>query len=277
MSRDLAPPQYLTAEHVLEEMAQFGSRRVNELTALQIVVLGCIGGGFITIGALLSMLLAAGVATPGLVRLLEGLGFSAGFFFVILSGAALFTEANVVLPATLLYRREQRVERRLARFWILAWAGNLLGAFVTGWAVHLALHLPREVVDLLSLTVKSKMAFRAAGGAASWGRLVVSGVLANWLVGMAAFFAVMGRTIIGKYVPVFLAVTAFVAAGFQHSPANMGYFALITAAGGGPGWAAALAWSIVPAGIGNILGGAFLVALPFWFAQRRGGARSASV
>ena len=50
---------------------------------------------------------------------------------------------------------------------------------------------------------------------------------ANWLVGMAAFFATMGRTIIGKFVPVALAVSLFVTIGVQHGPANMGHFSLI--------------------------------------------------
>ena len=86
---------------------------------------------------------------------------------------------------------------------------------------------------------------------------------------MAAFFAVMARTVYGKFVPVFLAVTAFVAANFQHSPANMGYFALIMPSGHGPGWGSALAWNVIPAGIGNMLGGAFLVAIPFRFAFAR--------
>ena len=87
---------------------------------------------------------------------------------------------------------------------------------------------------------------------------------------MAAFFSVMARSIIGKYVPVFLAVTLFVAANFQHSPANMGFFSLIMPTGRGPGWGAALVWNIIPAGIGNMAGGAFLVALPFWYALRPG-------
>jgi formate/nitrite transporter FocA (FNT family) len=47
------------------------------------------------------------------------------------------------------------------------------------------------------------------------------------MVGMAAFMATMGRTIIGKYIPVLLMVSAFVAAGFMHSPANMAYISLI--------------------------------------------------
>jgi formate transporter len=86
---------------------------------------------------------------------------------------------------------------------------------------------------------------------------------------MAAFFATMGRTIVGKYIPVLLAVSLFVTAGFQHSPANMGYFSLSIAAGGGPGWAQGLLWNIIPAGIGNVLGGTLLVALPFWYLYGR--------
>jgi len=96
--------------------------------------------------------------------------------------------------------------------------------------------------------------------------------MGNWLVGMAAFFATMARTIIGKFVPVFLAVTLFVAGNFQHSPANAGYFALIMPGGEGPGWAQAAAWNLVPAAFGNILGAVLLVALPLWFSfkARRG-------
>lgn len=67
-----------------------------------------------------------------------------------------------------------------------------------------------------------------------------SGALAIWLMGMAAFLAVVGRTIIGKYIPVFLAVAIFVAAGFSHSPANMGFSSLASAEGIGPERSAAM-------------------------------------
>jgi formate/nitrite transporter FocA (FNT family) len=259
-------PQYLSAEHVVAEMAGHGSRRLRTLSVPQILVLAMLGGGFVTVGALFSVLLAVGVGSPGAQRLVEGLGFSAGFFFVILSDAVLFTEANVVLPATVLRCRRSSRLARIARFWALAWAGNLAGAFLVGYAIHLAQHYPGDVTGLLTQVVARKMAYRAIGGAGAWWQVVLSGMLANWLVGMAAFFSVMGRSIIGKYVPVFLAVTLFVAANFQHSPANMGFFSLIMPTGHGPGWAAALAWNIIPAGIGNMAGGALLVALPFWYA-----------
>ena len=261
-------PQYVSAEHVVAEMADHGTRRLQRLSVLQILVLAMLAGGFVTVGALFSVLLATGVGSPGAQRLVEGLGFSAGFFFVILSDAVLFTEANVVLPATMLRGHGSPAVRlaTIARFWGLAWAGNLAGAFVVGYAIHLGLHYPPDVGRLLDQVVARKMAYRAIGGAGGWWQVVLSGMLANWLVGMAAFFAMMGRSIIGKYIPVFLAVTLFVAANFQHSPANMGYFSLIMPTGHGPGWGAALAWNVIPAGLGNMAGGAFLVAFPFWYA-----------
>ncbi|MEX1162897.1 MAG: formate/nitrite transporter family protein [Nitriliruptor sp.] len=255
--------QYLAAPAVLEEMARFGRGRVGELTSGRALVLAVLGGGFITVGALFSLLVGSGVDAEGPKRLLEGFGFSAGFFFVVLSEAVLFTEANVVLPTTLLEDRHQWL--RVVRFWAIAWVGNLAGVWLAAQLIATAQMYSPETLAALGEVIERKLAYRELGGAGAWWQLVLSGVLANWLVGMAAFFAFMGRTIIGKYIPVFLAVTAFVAAGFQHSPANMGYFALHLAHGGGPGWPTALGWNIVPAGIGNVIGAAVLVAVPFWF------------
>jgi len=154
------------------------------------------------------------------------------------------------------------------RFWVLAFAGNLAGAYVFGVAVHFAQKYGPSDARLLHEVIALKLQFRAIGGAEGWFKAVISGVFANWLVGLAAFFATMGRSLIGKYIPVMLAVIAFDAANFQHAPANMGFFGLINATGHGPGWGTALGWSIAPAAVGNLIGGFFLVVLPFWLALR---------
>jgi formate transporter len=117
-------PQYLAAEHVVAEMADHGVRRLRTLSSAQILVLAMMAGAFVTVGALFSVLLAVGIHTPGVERLTEGLGFSAGFFFVILSDSVLFTEANVVLPATILRSRGSSRLATIARFWALAWIGR---------------------------------------------------------------------------------------------------------------------------------------------------------
>jgi formate transporter len=263
----LPPAQYIEAQRVMVTMGRAAVRRITHLAPWQVFLLAMMGGFLIGMGALTSILLASGVGTPGPTRLLEGFGFSAGFFFVILSEAVLFSEANIMMPASLLEDRG-RLLLPTVRFWVLAFAGNLAGAWLFGVCVHAAQMYGPEDTRLLNEVIALKLQFRATGGAEGWFEAVLSGVFANWLVGLAAFFAVMGRSLIGKYIPVLLAVIAFDAANFQHGPANMAFFGLINATGHGPGWGTALGWSIAPAALGNIIGGFVLVVLPFWFVLR---------
>jgi formate/nitrite transporter FocA (FNT family) len=263
------PNQFLAPDLVMTEMAEVGARRAIDRTVLEVLILSALAGAFITVGALFSTLIAVGSTNEGVTRLLEGFGFSVGFFVVVLTGTLLFTEVNVEMPATLFGCDWRTLGSRVARLWILAAVGNMIGALLVGLAVATAERFTPGYYDLLADIVESKMRYREVGGAEGWFQAVLSGALGNWLVGMAAFLAVMGRTIIGKYIPVLLLVTAFVAIGFLHSPANMAYFSLAGFEGIGPGWGPALGWSIIPAAAGNVLGAFFLVALPFWFVTSR--------
>jgi len=268
--QELPKDQHLAPDVVLLEMAQGGAKRALTLTASKVMVLSMLAGAFITVGALFSILIASGTENEGVKRLLEGFGFSVGFFLVILSGALLFTEVNVEMPATILHHGGgSTLGSAVARLWILAAVGNFLGAFLLGLIINYAHDFDAETAELLSEVVASKLRYQEVGGVDGFLQAIVSGALGNWLVGMAAFFAVMGKTIIGKYIPVFLVVSAFVATGFLHSPANMAFFSLIQPTGAGPGWGDAMAWSVLPAAIGNILGALCLVALPFWYAGTR--------
>lgn len=263
------PPvrQHLAAYEVLPAMKR-EAKFFLELSPLQILVLAMAAGVFVTFGALFSVLLSTGVTASGPQLLLQGLGFSTGFFMIILSRAALFTEANVILPASFLQMSWGEISAKAFQFWGIAWIGNMLGALLVGQVIAFAQIYPDYVHEALAGLVSKKMAYMEVGTTSSWFQIVVSGMLGNGLIGMAAFFAAMGNTLFGKFVPVFLVVSLFVAGNLQHSPANMGYFSLSMAMGGGPGWTNAFLWNVIPAGIGNILGGSLLVALSFWFAFR---------
>lgn len=258
--------RFLDVEQVVGEMRRETSKNVRELTFLKALILSVMGGAFITFGALLSVLVSTGVDSTGIALLLQGFGFSVGFFMVIISGALLFTETNVVLPASILECTTKQLISGAFKFWGITILGNIIGAFVVGSMIYYAHDYPAEIEETLGDLIEKKMQYYRGHDAEHWFKAMVSGVFGNWLVGLAAVFATMGRTILGKYVPIFLAVSVFVAANFQHSPANVGYFSLIMPTGDGPGWENAILWNIIPAAIGNILGGIFLVALPFWYA-----------
>lgn len=266
--------QYIAPEDVLVEMAEAGGKRACSLRVHQILILSVMAGAFITIGALFSTLIATGSQNEGVTRLLEGFGFSVGFFLVVLSGALLFTEVNVELPVTLLDGRRTHhgfatLRTAIFKLWVVAAIGNMIGAFILGQVIVYTSSYGADVEHLLGEVMATKMRYQTVGGAEGFFKAMLSGVIANWLVGMAAFLATMGRTIIGKYIPVLVTVMAFVAGGFLHSPANMAYLSLVQPLGDGPGWGDGLLWAVLPAAIGNIIGAFFLVALPFYIASNR--------
>lgn len=226
-------------------------------------VLAFAAGSFISFGAMLSIVLTVGVDVPGIARLLLGLGFAAGFTLVILSGSALFTEINVLLPEFFLSRRAPH--RRLFRFWLIVYLGNLAGAVFVGFMLNAADIIGPAQAERLTDVIGEKMRFQAMG-VEGWFRVIASGVLANWLVGMAAFLATAARTVSGKILGILLPILAFVALGVQHVPANMGYFAAGLIHGGmGTTAQEAFLWNLLPATIGNLIGGGVLVALLFWY------------
>jgi len=232
------------------------------------LLLAFAAGSFITFGAALSVVLTVDVDSIGLSRLLLGLGFSAGFVIVILSGSALFTEVNVMLPEMFL-SRPRDLCRRCWRFWVIAYGGNVLGALFVGLLINGA-HVFGDLQDeRLFELMAEKVRFRE-DGTEGWFIVVISGILGNWLVGMAAFLATAARTVAGKILAVIFPILTFVALGVQHAPANMGYFSIgLIDGGSGVGWGEAIWWNLAPASLGNILGGALLVALLFWFAYGR--------
>jgi len=96
-------------------------------------------------------------------------------------------------------------------------------------------------------------------------------VLCNLLVCMAVWMALAGRSVTDKLLAVVFPVTAFVAAGLEHSIANMYYFPLAMLLGAPLGWADLLG-NLLPVLAGNIVGGSVLVALVYWVIYLRPGA-----
>jgi formate/nitrite transporter len=93
------------------------------------------------------------------------------------------------------------------------------------------------------------------------------GVLCNVLVCLAVWMTLASRSVADKFVAVLMPIAAFVAAGFEHSIANMYLLPLATLLQAASGEGVHLAWlwtNLVPVIAGNIVGGAALVALVYY-------------
>jgi formate/nitrite transporter len=105
-----------------------------------------------------------------------------------------------------------------------------------------------------------------------------SGILCNALVCLAVWMALAGRSVVDKAIAILFPITAFVAAGFEHSVANLYFFAmgmLLETTGWGPASGVMLtlgdvAGNLLPVVLGNVVGGSVMVAAVYHVIYRRG-------
>ena len=161
----------------------------------------------------------------------------------------------------------------MLRNWVIVGVGNFIGAAGLALLVFLSHHADLNngaVAEqyLRIAAVKVTMPFWTA---------FYKGMLCNVLVCMAVWMALAGRSVIDKAVAIVFPVSAFVAAGFEHSVANMYFIPLAmlvqTFAGTGA-ITTTITWggffgNLVPVILGNIIGGSVLVGLVYHVIYRR--------
>ncbi len=234
------------------------------LAVLPMLMLGILAGAFIGLGALGYVLVRAdGGLGFAMAQLLGGAVFSLGLFLVLVAGAELFTGNNLLVMA---WADGKITTSELLRNWLVVFTGNALGAGGLAVLVFLSHH-----ADLNGGAVAAQyLKIAAAKTALPPLTAFVRGVLCNVLVCMAVWMAFAGRSVMDKAAAVFLPVTLFVAAGFEHSIANLYLFPmalLLQAAGAAPPDPAitlggCLA-NLAPVVLGNLVGGSVLVGLVY--------------
>ena len=250
------------------------------LDAPRLFTLAILAGAFIAFGGIFATtaLAGAGQAPWGPVRVLAGAVFSVGLILVVVGGAELFTGNNLIVMAWASGRVRTAA---LLRSWTIVFAGNFVGAAGIALAVCLA-GTQRAGDGAFGLAA---LAIAHAKLQLGFGQAVVLGVLCNVLVCLAIWLGYSARTTTDRLLAVVPPISAFVAAGFEHSIANMYFvpFAIFVdtldpgfvAAHGlaprldGLTWAAFVGRNLLPVTIGNLIGGALLVGAVYWFVYLR--------
>ncbi len=249
--------------------------------AITLLTLGVLAGAFIAFGAMFMtvVLTGSGDLPWGVARLLAGLVFSLGLILVIVGGAELFTGDSLMIVAC----ASQRISlRALLRAWSLVYAGNVVGAVGTATLVFLA----GEHEFAGGAVGKTALAIATAKAALPLPQLFFLAVLCNVLVCLAVWMSFGAQNATDKVAVIVPPIAAFVAAGFEHSIANLYFlpYALLIKASAAPAFwtaigqdagaypaltASAALYNIVVATIGNLLGGSLLVGAIYWFIYLR--------
>lgn len=251
------------------------------LDAVSLAALAVLAGAFIALGAMFATTILAGtdgVLPFGVSRLLAGIVFSLGLILVILGGAELFTGNNLMVMA---WAAGKLPLRDMLRAWLIVYIGNFIGAVATALLVFLS----GQYLGGKGAVTAVVLDIALAKATLPFDQAFFLGILCNVLVCLAVWLTLGARTTTGKVLAIVFPVSAFVAAGFEHSVANM-YFVplgLFVKA-----WAPAAVWSqlgdaadyaaltwpaffagLIPVTIGNIIGGGVLVGGVYWFIYLR--------
>jgi formate transporter len=249
------------------------------LDSATMFALAVLAGAFIALGANVATIACTDNGLGyGVSRLLGGLVFSLGLILVIVGGAELFTGNNLIIMA---WASGLLPTSRLLRNWAIVYLGNFVGALGTAVGVYLSRQWTFDAyqVGATALTIanaKVQYHFLAA---------FALGALCNALVCLAVWLCFSARTTTDKIVAIIPPITAFVAAGFEHSVANMYFIPLglwlrhqphvVEAAGHSLEQLADLTWrgffvsNLLPVSLGNLFGGTIMVAAVYWFVYLR--------
>jgi formate transporter len=249
---------------------------------MNLLALAVLAGAFIALGAMFATTVLAGAdgALPfGVSRLLAGGAFCLGLILVVAGGAELFTGNNLIVMAWA--AGEVRLAEML-RAWLIVYFGNLVGAVATAALVFLS----GQYLSGDGTVAKVVMAIAVGKTSMPFDQALFLGILCNVLVCLAVWLSFAARSLTDKVMAVLFPVSAFVAAGFEHSVANM-YFiplglfvkawapaALWMQLGGSTAGYESLTWlgffqNLIPVTVGNIIGGAGLVGAVYWFVYLR--------
>ncbi|MEN6441197.1 MAG: formate/nitrite transporter family protein [Syntrophobacter sp.] len=250
------------------------------LGAYKMFALAILAGAFIAMGANYATTVWSGLAGAGvpygLQRLAGGLVFATGLIMVVIGGSELFT-GNCLIPMA--WANNKVSTGAMLRNWVIVYLGNFVGSVLTAYMVFLGGQhkFGGGAVGLSALGIgvaKTSLDFIPC---------IALAIFCNALVCMAVWMCFGSRSTGDKVLVILPPISAFVACGFEHCVANMYfipsalfikdldpvYFATVAEklkdGGAILTWGNFFSRNLLPATIGNIIGGALMVGLMYWF------------
>jgi formate transporter len=255
-----------------------------ELRTNTMFALAILAGAFIGCGAIFATIVTTGLGASGmgfgLVKLLGGLVFCLGLIAVVVAGAELFTGNNLIIMA---FANGRVTIGQLLRNWGIVYLGNFVGSVLTA----LIMYLTGQYTFSNGAVGANALAIANAKCGLDFIQAIALGIMCNALVCLAVWLCSSARSTTDKILAILFPITAFVAAGFEHSVANMYFIPIglfiksfagqgfwdaigMTAADyGNLTWGSFFLSNLLPVTIGNIIGGSGFVGLVYWFIYLR--------
>lgn len=253
---------YYKPKEITQEFAASGIYK-SYLPTVKFATLAILGGVFIAFGGLLSVMVAGGIpgigeTNPGLVKFVAGALFPVGLIMVSITGADLFTSDCAAFTYPLLQRKIKIGSycRLLLFSYLFNFVGTQIVAFLLSFEVGLLSKEPWQAYLYNYSEAKVNQDFL---------KVFIKGIGANWLVCLGMFMGYSAKDIMGKCVAIWIPVMLFVTLGYEHSIANMFFIPAAIYSGADILWSDFIVQNLIPATIGNFVGGGVFVGCIYWY------------
>ncbi len=267
----------ITSQPIIEKASSAGITK-SRLRFWPMLLLAILAGMYIAFGGVFATVVAtgaSGVWPYGVVKTLQGLVFSVGLILVVVGGAELFT-GNILMFIPLLQKKITLAG--MLRNWLVVYAGNFIGSILIAFLILLGktYHFSGGEFGKTMLTIAlNKSGF-------SFSQALSLGILCNILVCLAVWLAYTGQNTADKILAIVFPITMFIAAGFEHSVANMylvpaglllkvfdpAFISSLEVSLQNLTWGNFLLNNLLPVTIGNMIGGGLFVGTVYFLVHR---------
>lgn len=224
---------------------------------LRYLLLSAFAGFFVGLAIILIFSIGGQLGDIPSRKLIMGMTFGIALSLVIMAGSELFTGNNMIMTAASLEREVSWVTT--LKIWVFSYIGNLLGS-VTVSAIFVQTGLAKTgVLDFINASAGAKMN-------GDFTELFFRGILCNILVCLAVLISLKSKEDTAKLIMIWWCLFAFITTGYEHSIANMTLFsvALFSPHPETVSIAGAL-HNLTASTLGNMVGGAGVLGLGYWF------------
>lgn len=206
---------FLSPQEIKEYTVKIGITKA-ENSFIKSFFLSFLGGMFIALAAIGSMIATYTIKNPSIAATAAGIVFSTGLMMVVIAGADLFT-GNVLIILSV-YQKKVSFKKMLVN-WANTFLGNLCGAMAIVILIQYSGILLKGEGQLLNMVI-SKAAHKMEY---NFSEAFILGILCNLLVCLAVWMMYSAKDTGGKVLACIFPIMLFILSGYEHIVANMYY------------------------------------------------------